>query len=127
MIDLLAHAKAIETLYDATATVYGIKNGGAFEGASPNLNAKYPDMVTPVYVDVPCYFETESAGAVGGDLPQVAMKYTLICPDTYDIPEGATIKLSKYGHETGTYKAGVSDHRGSHQEINLQEDRLVVG
>lgn len=126
MIDLLAHAKAIETLYDAKATVYGIKKGGAFEGASPNINAKYPDMDAPLYVDIPCYFETESVGAIGGDLPQVTMKYTLICPDTYDIPEGATIKLSKYGHETGTYKAGVSDHRGSHQEINLQEDRMAV-
>lgn len=126
MIDLLAHAKAIETLYDAKATVYGIKKGSAFEGASPNINAKYPDTDTPLYVDIPCYFETESVGAIGGDMPQVTMKYTLICPATYDIPEGATIKLSKYGHETGTYKAGVSDHRGSHQEINLQEDRMAV-
>lgn len=126
MIDVLAHAKAIETLYDAKATVYGIKKGGAFEGASPNINAKYPDTDTPLYVDVPCYFETESVGAIGGDLPQVTMKYTLICPDTYDIPEGAYIKLSKYGQETRTYKAGVSDHRGSHQEINLQENRMAV-
>lgn len=120
LIDYEAHFDAISQLFDCSATVYGVANGSAFDGASSVISSRKPSLGEPLYVDVPCYVEYENADVVVGDMPTVTQQITLICADTYQIPEGATIDIVKHGAQRRFRVAGVADHLGSHQEIPLE-------
>lgn len=120
LIDHDAYFAAISQLFECSATVYGVAAGEAFEGASPFIDSRSPDLSKPLYVDVPCYVEYENADVVVGSMPTVTQQITLICADSYQIPEGATIDVVKHGAQRRFRVAGVADHLGSHQEIPLE-------
>lgn len=120
LIDYEAHFDAISELFDCSATVYGVADTPAFEGASPFIDSRSPELSQPLYVDVPCYVEYENADVVVGDMPTVTQQITLICANSYDIPEGATIDIVKHGAQRRFRAAGVADHLGSHQELALE-------
>ena len=117
LIDHAAYFAAISQLFESSATVYGVAAGEAFEGASPFIDSRPPELSKPLYVDVPCYVEYENADVVVGSMPTVTQQITLICADSYEIPEGATIDVVKHGAQRRFRVAGVADHLGSHQEI----------
>lgn len=120
LIDYEAYFDAISELFDCSATVYGVADTPAFDGASPVISGRKPELSAPLYVDVPCYVEYENADVVVGDMPTVTQTITLICAETYDIPEGATIDVVKHGAQRRFRVAGIADHLGSHQEIPLE-------
>lgn len=120
LIDHDAYFAAISQLFECSATVYGVAAGEAFEGASPFIDSRSPELSKPLYVDVPCYVEYENADVVVGSMPTVTQQITLICADSYEIPEGATIDVVKHGAQRRFRVAGVADHLGSHQEILLE-------
>lgn len=120
LIDHDAYFAAISQLFECSATVYGVAAGEAFEGASPFIDSRSPELSKPLYVDVPCYVEYENADVVVGSMPTVTQQITLICADSYQIPEGATIDVVKHGAQRRFRVAGVADHLGNHQEIPLE-------
>ncbi len=120
LIDYEAYFDAISELFDCSATVYGVADAPAFNGASPNISGRKPELSEPLYVDVPCYVEYENADVVVGDMPTVTQTITLICANSYEIPEGATIDVVKHGAQRRFRAAGIADHLGSHQEIPLE-------
>lgn len=120
LIDHDAYFAAISQLFECSATVYGVAAGEAFEGASPFIDSRSPELSKPLYVDVPCYVEYENADVVVGSMPTVTQQITLICADSYEIPEGATIDVVKHGAQRRFRVAGVADRLGSHQEIPLE-------
>lgn len=126
-IDYDAHAQAIAALFNATATIYSVQSKDAFTGASPNIDSRKADLLTPLYTDVPCYVEFENADAVSGDLPLANQRITFICPEGYEIAEGATIDATKNDYTRRFRAAGVADHLGSHQEIALEAITYAKG
>lgn len=120
LIDHDAYFEAISQLFECSATVYDVTAGEAFDGASPIIDSRKPGLSEPLYVDVPCYVEYENADVIVGDMPTATQRITLICADSYDIPEGATIDVVKHGGQRRFRAAGVADHLGTHQEIALE-------
>lgn len=120
LIDYEVHFDAISELFDCSATVYGVADTPAFDGASSNISSRRANLSAPLYVDVPCYVEYENTDVVVGDMPTVTQQITLICADSYEIPEGATIDVVKHGAQRRFRVAGVADHLGSHQELALE-------
>lgn len=120
LIDYEAYFDVISQLFDCSATVYGVTDDEAFDGASPNISDRGPNLAVPLYVDVPCYVEFENSDVLVGNMPTATQRITLICADSYEIPEGATIDVLKHGAQRRFRAAGVADHLGTHQEIALE-------
>lgn len=125
IIDFDAHAREISKLYIHTATVYSTKTSKPTNGVSPNISGRTESVAIknkPKYKDIPCFVEFEDVGTkeAVGVIPTVTRQITLICSEEYDIPEGAIIDVTRFGHTRRFRSAGISDHLGSHQEITLK-------